>query len=148
MRGYYAFNFRRHEHAVARTTPAVIVEPRAGIGYGCTEAATFISANPWGARRLGSVGLPVPGVELTIQDESGQVLPASICAPGTTPKYLFLATKMNRNGDRPYTDRTLRSLLTELAALLDVRDSTGDFRVPRKGAAAAAFKAFVKTACK
>jgi glycosyl hydrolase family 26 len=30
----------------------------------------------------------------------------------------------------------------------DVRDSTGDFRVPRKGAAAAAFKAFVKTACK
>ena len=44
-------------------------------GYGCTEAATFISANPWGARRLGSVGLPVPGVELTIQDEAGQVLP-------------------------------------------------------------------------
>src|SRR6185437_12104370 len=33
-------------------------------GYGCTEAATFISANPWGARRLGSVGRPVPGVEL------------------------------------------------------------------------------------
>jgi N-acetylmuramoyl-L-alanine amidase len=26
MRGYYAFNFRRHSHAVARTTPAVIVE--------------------------------------------------------------------------------------------------------------------------
>jgi hypothetical protein len=26
MRGYYAFNFRRHEHAAARTTPAVIVE--------------------------------------------------------------------------------------------------------------------------
>jgi integrase len=46
-------------------------------------------------------------------------------APGKTPKYLFLATQMNRNGDRPYTDRTLRSLLTELAARLDVRDSTG-----------------------
>jgi len=30
----------------------------------------------------------------------------------------------------------------------DVRDSTGDFRVPRKGAAGAAFKAFVKSACK
>jgi mannan endo-1,4-beta-mannosidase len=30
----------------------------------------------------------------------------------------------------------------------DVRDSTGDFRVPRKGAAAAAFKAFVRSACK
>ena len=46
-------------------------------------------------------------------------------APGKTPKYLFLATKMNRNGDRPYTDRTLRQLLTELATRLDVRDSTG-----------------------
>jgi integrase len=45
--------------------------------------------------------------------------------PGTTPKYLFLATQMNRNGDRPYTDRTLRGLLTELSARLDVRDSTG-----------------------
>ena len=46
-------------------------------------------------------------------------------APGKTPKYLFLATQMNRNGDRPYTDRTLRGLLTELAARLDVRDPTG-----------------------
>lgn len=26
MRGYYAFSFRRHTHAVARTTPAVILE--------------------------------------------------------------------------------------------------------------------------
>jgi hypothetical protein len=32
---------------------------------------------------------------------------------------------MNRNGDRPYSDNVLRSLLTELAARLDVRDSTG-----------------------
>ncbi len=30
----------------------------------------------------------------------------------------------------------------------DVRDSTGDFRVPRKGPAAAAFRAFVRGACK
>jgi len=30
----------------------------------------------------------------------------------------------------------------------DVKDSTGDFRVPRKGAAASAFKAFVHSACK
>jgi integrase len=46
-------------------------------------------------------------------------------APGRTPKYLFLAMQMNRNGDRPYTDRTLRALLSELAGRLDVRDSTG-----------------------
>ena len=26
MRGYYAFNWRRHQHAIAKTTPAVIVE--------------------------------------------------------------------------------------------------------------------------
>jgi long-chain acyl-CoA synthetase len=43
-------------------------------GYGCTEAATFISANPFGARRIGSVGLPVPGCEVSIQDDTGQVL--------------------------------------------------------------------------
>ncbi|WP_299644831.1 N-acetylmuramoyl-L-alanine amidase [uncultured Chloroflexus sp.] len=26
MRGYYAFNYRRHTHAIARTTPAIIIE--------------------------------------------------------------------------------------------------------------------------
>ena len=62
-------------------------------GYGCTEAATFISANPWGARRLGSVGRPVPGVELTIQDDAGQPLAAGqdgeICvrSPGVMTGY-------------------------------------------------------------
>lgn len=72
----------------ARVPSATIYE-----GYGCTEAATFISANPLGARRLGSVGLPVPGVELTIQDDAGQVLPAGqdgeICvrSPGVMTGY-------------------------------------------------------------
>jgi long-chain acyl-CoA synthetase len=62
-------------------------------GYGCTEAATFISANPLGARRLGSVGRPVAGVELTIQDDAGQALPAGqdgeICvrSPGVMTGY-------------------------------------------------------------
>ena len=50
---------------------------------------------------------------------------AARCAPGTAPKYLFLAAHMNRNGDRPYSDRTLRMLLTRLAARLDVRDAAG-----------------------
>ena len=72
----------------ARVPTATVYE-----GYGCTEAATFISANPWGARRVGSVGLPVPGVELTIQDEAGQVLPSGqdgeICvrSPGVMTGY-------------------------------------------------------------
>ena len=46
-------------------------------------------------------------------------------APGKTPKYLFLAAQNNRNGDRPYSDRTLRTLLTKLATQLDVRDNAG-----------------------
>jgi long-chain acyl-CoA synthetase len=62
-------------------------------GYGCTEAATFISANPADARRVGSVGLPVPGVEVTIRDDDGKVLEAGqdgeICvrSPGVMTGY-------------------------------------------------------------
>src|SRR6202012_3775700 len=54
----------------ARVPTATIYE-----GYGCTEAATFISSNPFGARRIGSVGLPVPGCEVSIQDDAGQPPP-------------------------------------------------------------------------
>ena len=46
-------------------------------------------------------------------------------APGQVPKYLFLAGRMNRNGDRPYLSATLHKALTELARRLDVRDSAG-----------------------
>jgi long-chain acyl-CoA synthetase len=62
-------------------------------GYGCTESATIISASPPDARRLGSVGLPVPGCEVSIQDEAGQVLTAGtdgeICvrSPGVMSGY-------------------------------------------------------------
>jgi long-chain acyl-CoA synthetase len=72
----------------ARVPSATVYE-----GYGCTEAATFISANPFGARRLGSVGRPVSGVELTITGDDGEVLPAGqdgeICvrSPGVMTGY-------------------------------------------------------------
>jgi long-chain acyl-CoA synthetase len=62
-------------------------------GYGCTESATIISASPVDARRLGSVGLPVPGCEVSIQDEARQELPAGtdgeICvrSPGVMSGY-------------------------------------------------------------
>jgi long-chain acyl-CoA synthetase len=62
-------------------------------GYGCTESATLISANPYGARRVGSVGLPVAGCEVSIQDDSGATLPAGedgeICvrSPGVMSGY-------------------------------------------------------------
>jgi long-chain acyl-CoA synthetase len=53
-------------------------------GYGCTESAAIISVNPHGRRRAGSVGLPVPGCEVSIRNDAGDPLPAGqdgeICA--------------------------------------------------------------------
>ena len=45
-------------------------------GYGCTESGAVISANPPGARRAGSVGLPIPGYEVSIRDDDDHDLPA------------------------------------------------------------------------
>ena len=72
----------------ARVPSATIYE-----GYGCTESATLISTNPYGARRVGSVGLPVAGCEVSIQDDFRAVLPAGrdgeICvrSPGVMSGY-------------------------------------------------------------
>jgi long-chain acyl-CoA synthetase len=72
----------------ARVPSAMIYE-----GYGCTESATLISANPAGARRAGSVGLPVAGCEVSIQDDNGAMRPAGqdgeICvrSPGVMSGY-------------------------------------------------------------
>jgi long-chain acyl-CoA synthetase len=53
-------------------------------GYGCTESASIISSNPFGRRRVGSVGLPVPGCQVTIRDDNDKDLPVGedgeICA--------------------------------------------------------------------
>jgi long-chain acyl-CoA synthetase len=40
-------------------------------GYGCTESAALISASPLGGIRPGSVGKPVPGVEVRIERPDG-----------------------------------------------------------------------------
>lgn len=49
-------------------------------GYGLTEAAPVVSLNPWeGARKKGSIGIPLPGVSVRVVDEvdrdldSGQI---------------------------------------------------------------------------
>jgi long-chain acyl-CoA synthetase len=42
-------------------------------GYGLTEAAPILTANPLGAAKLGTVGKPVPGVEIRIDDD-GEIL--------------------------------------------------------------------------
>ncbi|GAA1677714.1 class I adenylate-forming enzyme family protein [Fodinicola feengrottensis] len=62
-------------------------------GYGCTESASIISTNPYGRRKPGSVGLPVPGCQVSIRDDEGKELPVGqdgeICArsPGIMTGY-------------------------------------------------------------
>ncbi|MBW6395609.1 long-chain fatty acid--CoA ligase [Thermus sp. SYSU G05001] len=54
-----------------RLTGAKLVE-----GYGLTEASPVTHCNPLhGVRKLGSVGLPFPGVEAKVVDEEGQEVP-------------------------------------------------------------------------
>lgn len=43
-------------------------------GYGLTETSPVVSLNPPGANRPGSVGKPLPGVEIRIVDEEGRTL--------------------------------------------------------------------------
>ena len=65
-----------------RRVPSVEVRE----GYGCTETSALISAQPVDERRLGSVGKPVPGVEVRITGPDGEALPAGedgeICVRG------------------------------------------------------------------
>src|SRR5262250_460009 len=44
-------------------------------GYGCTESGAVISVNPIGASRPGSVGLPIPGYQVSIRDNSDAGVP-------------------------------------------------------------------------
>ncbi len=49
-------------------------------GYGLSEASPVVTKNPINGKRIpGSIGLPIPGVEVSIQDEQGKIL-----APGET----------------------------------------------------------------
>ena len=63
-------------------------------GYGCTESATLISTNPYGARRVGGVGLPVAGCEVSIQDDSGVTLPA-----GQDGKLIIIGDEVSKHPD-------------------------------------------------
>jgi long-chain acyl-CoA synthetase len=56
-------------------------------GYGLSEASPVVSKNPLdGTHKPGSVGLPIPNVEMSVQDDEGQVLPPNqvgeICVRG------------------------------------------------------------------
>jgi long-chain acyl-CoA synthetase len=44
-------------------------------GYGLSEASPVVAKNPiHGMRKAGSIGLPIPHVEMSVQDESGNLL--------------------------------------------------------------------------
>ncbi|WP_442818249.1 tyrosine-type recombinase/integrase [Streptomyces sp. NBC_01727] len=45
--------------------------------------------------------------------------------PGTRPRYVFLARKLNRRADRPLTVEVVRDKLPEFVARLDIRDEAG-----------------------
>jgi long-chain acyl-CoA synthetase len=72
-----------------RRVPSVSIRQ----GYGLTETAALVSSNPIGREKPGSVGVPVPGTELRILDESGRELPrgevGEVCArsPGVMQGY-------------------------------------------------------------
>jgi long-chain acyl-CoA synthetase len=95
-------------------------------GYGLSEASPVVSINPVrGHAKPGSIGLPIPGVEVTIQDESGQVLPArevgELCVRGGN----VMLGYWNRPED---TDKALREgwLLT---GDIGYRDEDGYFYI-------------------
>ena len=62
-------------------------------GYGLTETAALVSSNPIGREKPGSVGLPVPGTEIRILADDGQLLrpgePGEVCvrSPGVMRGY-------------------------------------------------------------
>jgi len=46
-------------------------------GYGLTETSPVVAANRPGVNRLGTIGLPLPEVEVAVRNELGQDLPAT-----------------------------------------------------------------------
>ena len=58
-------------HAFEERFGALLIE-----GYGPTEASPVVSVNPIdGRRRIGSAGLPIPGVELRVVDDQSRDVP-------------------------------------------------------------------------
>jgi long-chain acyl-CoA synthetase len=56
-------------------------------GYGLSEASPVVTKNPLdGTRKVGSIGLPIPNVEVSIQDDTGRELGANeigeVCVRG------------------------------------------------------------------
>ncbi len=82
-----------HER-IARLTGRQIVER-----YGMTETLMIASARVSGERRAGSVGTPLPGVEVRLVDDDGHEL------PGTDPDAMGEVQVRGRNLFLGYLDR-------------------------------------------
>jgi len=77
-------------------------------GYGLSEASPVVSLNPIrGPWKAGSIGVPIPGVEMNVQNDAGEILPASqvgeicVCGGNVMQGYWNLpeeTTKAIRNG--------------------------------------------------
>jgi long-chain acyl-CoA synthetase len=105
---------REVEGEFRRRVPSVSIRQ----GYGLTETAALISANPTGREKPGSVGIPVPGTEIRILDNGGRALPTGepgeICcrSPGVMSGYWHSAAATAealrdgwlRTGDVGYLD--------------------------------------------
>jgi long-chain acyl-CoA synthetase len=99
-----------------RTMPLRLIE-----GYGLSEASPVVTLNPiHGASRVGSIGTPIPGVEVTIQDEAGNILAAGqtgeVCVRG--------GNVMKGYWNRP--DETARSIRNGWLLTGDVGHSDGE----------------------
>jgi long-chain acyl-CoA synthetase len=77
------------ERAFARRVPGIRVRQ----GYGMTETAALISSTPVGGERTGSVGRPVPGLELEVRDDArvplgpGEIGEVCVRSPGVMRGY-------------------------------------------------------------
>jgi long-chain-fatty-acid--[acyl-carrier-protein] ligase len=96
--------------------------PRATVleGYGVTECGPCVSVNPVDATKRGTIGKPLPGVEVCVVDlETDQVLPADargmllVSAPTVFPGYLGTGVESpfrELNGKRWYVTGDLAAL--------------------------------------
>lgn len=92
--------------------------------YGLTETSSTISVlgpdehreaaaseDPYARRRLVSVGIPLPGMEIEIRDEHGKILPADksgeifVRGEQVSGEYRGLGSKIDENGWFPTRDR-------------------------------------------
>ena len=81
--------------------------------YGMTEIGLTTINPPWGENRLGSIGKPCPGYEISLRDDSGSEVPVG------TPGRLWIHSKANTIG---YWDNPKATEETIVDGWLDTGD--------------------------